>query len=110
MVLELWNRRVSRFNENNIVIKFCVHDESSLQNGGKDNIHLLNEFNALTLDNKICFTKEDYSYIGNFIWLKELTDKQLWQSHIENEYSISKKYFNIVDWLNSATAQRGSTI
>jgi uncharacterized protein (DUF1919 family) len=109
-VFELWNRRLSRFNQNNIAIKFCVHDESSLQNGGKDNIHLLNEFNAITLDNKVCFTKQDYSHIGNFIWLRELTDKQLWQSHIENEYSISKKYFNIVDWLNSATAQRGSAI
>jgi uncharacterized protein (DUF1919 family) len=109
-VLELWNRRLSRFNQNNIIVKFCVHDESSLQNGAKDNIHLLNEFNAITLDNKVCFTKQDYSHIGNFIWLRELTDKQLWQSHIENEYSISKKYFNIVDWLNSAPAQRGSAI
>jgi len=52
------------FNQNNIFIKFCVHDESSIQNGGKDNIYLLNEFNTLNLYNKICFTKEDCSYKG----------------------------------------------
>ena len=100
-VLELWKRRLSRFNHNKILIKFCVHDERSHQNGGWKNIDLLNEFNAIEINKKICFTKDDYSQIGKYIWLKELTNKEIWESHIENEYSISKKYFNVIDWLNN---------
>lgn len=99
-VLELWNRRLARFNPNNLFIKFCVHNDMSNQNGGYRNIDLLNEFDKIEMDNKICFTKNDYRQRGKYIWLRELTNKQIWESQIENQYAMSKKYLNIIDWLN----------
>lgn len=87
-VLEKWHRRVKRINWNNLYVKMSERPLCTKE--------LIELFDALDYDKKVCFTKNEYLEYKSCVWLKEMKD----MPYVQDEWVHQKKYFNIVDWLN----------
>lgn len=86
---EKWYRRTARINWENLFVKFCDRDLCTEE--------LIKEFDNLGFENKVCFTAKKYPDLKSNVWFSGYQD----QSHIENELTEYKKYFDVVDWLNN---------
>lgn len=83
-----WYRRLERINWENLFVKFSP--------GPKE--RLIKDFDALDFTSKLCVT---YSDLGNkYVWLKGLDIAKNWGCG-DNEWSVTKQYFDIIGWLNS---------
>lgn len=89
---EKWTRRKQRMNMDNLFIEFSDRDLCTKR--------LLKEFDNLPFEHKVCFTAKSYPDISCSIQLKKYENEE----HIGNIYEdsyIVKKYFNVIDWINS---------
>lgn len=93
--LEKWNRRVERINWSNIYVKFCDRDGCT-----KD---LIEEFDKLDFQNKVCFTAKPYPHLKSVVLLKNSQGLE----HVEDELTMYKRYFDVADWLNCKTGRTG---
>ena len=95
---EKWTRRCDRVdwnNNENLFFKLCDHDYC--------NIDIIEEFNDLAYRNKVFFSSRNLPHLKSTVWIKEceLLD------HVMDGYSLyfkSKKYFDVVQWLNGETS------
>ena len=81
-----WQRRLERFNWNNVFVKF----ES-------DDLECLNKFDALPFDNKIAFTRNMNSSAPSTIFLKEISDEA---PNVGRTCFVCRNYIDLVDWFN----------
>lgn len=84
---EKWEKRCKRINYSKLIIKF--NDQNLCD---EKYIHI---FSDLPYDNKICFSAKNYDFDGN-IQLKKYAKSSFVKEDIYN----SRKYFNIVDYIN----------
>ncbi|WP_042215765.1 DUF1919 domain-containing protein [Paenibacillus borealis] len=85
---EKWNRRLARFNWNNIFIKLSDRDLTSEEH--------VQRFDALTYP-KVFFSSKNTPGINSLVWFREFENS----STVDNEMLVYKKYFNAVNWLNT---------
>jgi uncharacterized protein (DUF1919 family) len=88
---EKWSRRLKRVNWDNIFVKFCDRDCLSREP--------LNEFDKLDFKHKVCFTSQFYPDLKSALWISECKN----EAHVMTGtllYESSKKYFDVVNWLN----------
>lgn len=87
-VLEKWNRRLKRFDYNNMLVKFS---DSNLCNR-----ELIIKFNNLSFKNKLCITANNYN-------LDSVVQYKVYEKigHVENEWAYDRVYINIKKILNN---------
>jgi len=88
---EKWKRRVGRINWDNIFVEFSERDMCD--------IRLIEQFDRMPFDRKVCFTARQYSQFKSTIWIEESRNDAVVPSG-RKLYKVCRKYFNIVDWLN----------
>ena len=81
-----WQRRLERFNWNNIFVKF----ES-------DDLECLNRFDTLPFENKIAFTRNVNSVAPSSICLKEISGEA---PNVGRTCFVCRKHVDLVDWFN----------
>lgn len=85
---EKWNRRTSRINWNNLRIILSENETF--------NYEILKQFDALPFNNKVCFTKDDYSEIKSSCCIEEMKEPgRLW------EVETVMKHFNITEFISA---------
>ena len=82
--VEKWTRRLSRFDKNNLVVKFCDKDQCCKEH--------IEKFDSLSFDHKVCFTTKPYPKLKSVVWLKE----QKKYNEVDFCWQISDKYWNFV--------------
>ena len=85
--LEKWNRRKTRINKNNMLVKFCDRDLCTPE--------LIKRFDALPFEHKICFTARPYPY-KSVVTLSSQLGKEM----VENEWKNYRKDVDIKKILN----------
>jgi uncharacterized protein (DUF1919 family) len=89
--LEKWNRRLKRINWDNLYVTFTDRDFCTSE--------ILQEFDSLPFQHKVCFTANNNSKIHSAVWVKD--DKnQPSVRDLYTHYHTLKKYFNFMKWLN----------
>jgi uncharacterized protein (DUF1919 family) len=88
---EKWKRRVSRINWDNIFVEFSDRDSCNLQH--------IEHFEKLQFKKKICFTAKRYPQFKSTVWIEECRNETTVPDG-KKLYTICKKYFDIIDWLN----------
>jgi uncharacterized protein (DUF1919 family) len=86
---EKWERRTKRINWDNLYVKFCDRDLFTYD--------LLEEFDRLGYRKKVAFTAKPYDHIAASVQMKEFER----ETCVDNEGKVYKKYFNVVEWLNT---------
>jgi uncharacterized protein (DUF1919 family) len=88
-----WNRRLERieWDKQNIFVQFSERALCTPE--------LIEEFDRLNFANKICFTSKNYTQFKSCIWIEECKDEP-YVVDGKQLYNISKKYFNLIDWLD----------
>ena len=95
--LNKWNRRLSRMNWNNLFISFTDRDLC--------NEEILKSFDSLPYKNKVCFTAQNYPDLKSCVQLPEFEDES-YVGDIYTNFDVSKKHFNIIDWLNGGSGKK----
>lgn len=86
-----WNKRRRRIDWDNLFVKLSLRSP--------DELPLVDRFNALPYENRICFTTFDPQGAPGCLWLKELETGSLWGAHY-NEVTVSRLHLDIVRWLD----------
>ena len=95
--LNNWNRRLSRMNWNRLFFSFTDRDLC--------NKEILKAFDCLPYKNKVCFTAQNYHDLKSCVQLPEF-ENEPYISDIYTDFDISKKHFDIIDWLNGGSGKR----
>ena len=82
-----WNRRVKRIDKNNMIVKFCDRDEATLE--------LIERFDALPFNNKVCFTAKKYLFEST-CQILEFENSQ----EVRDEWKFSEKYWSFIKHAN----------
>lgn len=88
-IIENWENRKKRINNNCIIFKFCDQNECTDD--------LICEFDKLPYENKICFTHKNFPELKSTIWIKKDRNK----SEVVRDYYKSHKYLNIIKYINN---------
>lgn len=88
-VLEKWERRKSRINYDNMIVKFSDSDPA------RDDKYI-EEFDELPFEHKVCFTGKSYPQCKDVIYMKEF--KQ--QGYAHYEWAYSYRYYDFVKHAN----------
>lgn len=88
--LDKWSRRLGRFNWNNIHVKFSDRDLATVEHAER--------FDQLSYPKKVFFSSKQIPHIKSLVWFNEYENSP----SVDNEMKVYKKYFDAVDWLNSA--------
>lgn len=86
-----WNSRVQRMNMKNLFFMFTDRDLC--------NENLLEQFDHMQFEHKVCFTARELPTIKSSIWISEYQD----QPHVGEmytEFHILKRHFDFISWLN----------
>ncbi|PWA04859.1 DUF1919 domain-containing protein [Flavobacterium psychrotolerans] len=86
-----WNKRIERINYENLFFKFS--DAYLVKEAD------LYAFDALDLDNKVCFTAKPYENLKSNIWIKDFKKSDFVLDPFKYRWQY-RKIFNIVKWLN----------
>lgn len=89
--LEKWNRRLKRFNKDNLLIKMTSHD--------KNNQGIAEMFETLPFQNKILFT-EKKTNISEEIYMNNYNEKD-YIGFSQYVHSESFKFFDLIHWLDT---------
>jgi uncharacterized protein (DUF1919 family) len=95
--LNKWNRRLSRMNWNRLFFSFTDRDLC--------NKEILKVFDCLPYKNKVCFTAKNYPDLKSCVQLPEFGDEP-YVGDIYTNFDISKKHFDIIDWLNGGSGKK----
>lgn len=87
-IKDKWNKRIKRINYDCIIFKFC--DQNSCTD------KLIEEFDKLPFENKICFTSKAYKGLKSVVYIK--SDKN--KNEVQRDYYKSHRYFNIIKYIN----------
>lgn len=82
---EKWNRRKNRIVWDNLYFKLAEKYNCTYKD--------LKQFDELPFENKLVFTKRKYDDINSAVYIPDF--------NLKKEMYNYKKYFNIVEWLNS---------
>lgn len=86
--IEKWNRRKSRINWDNILVKFTMDKDYATE-------ELLREFDDLPYLRKVCFSKFSYPNSPNCIKINKFVDNGLVM------FGLCMRKFDIVGWINN---------
>lgn len=88
-ILEKWERRKSRMNYDNMIVKFSDSDSA------RDDKYI-KEFDALPFEHKVCFTGKAFPECKSVICMKEYKN----QGYAYYEWAYSYRYYNFVKEAN----------
>ncbi len=94
--VEKWNRRLSRFDTSNLIVKFSDKELCTEE--------LIKEFDSLPYRNKVCFTSKPYPQYSSVVWLKEQSNLY----EVDHCWRISDKYWSFVSHSNQLIGVRTS--
>lgn len=83
-----WLRRVDRMNFEKLVFKFS--------DGDKFEDSMAKRFDALDFKNKVCFSSKKFDDLKSVVYLEKFKN----DSRVRDEWKISKKEFNSIDFIN----------
>jgi uncharacterized protein (DUF1919 family) len=83
-----WDRRIERINLKKLIFKFS--------DGNLSTDKLIEEFDNLAYNNKICFTSKPYPKLKSVVYMDRFKDK----SRVDLEWKYDKKYINIHKFIN----------
>src|SRR5690606_34022267 len=89
---EKWERRKKRINWNNLIVKFndqnlCTDD-------------LIEEFDKMDFQNKLCFTSKPYKKLNSVIFFEEYENEPYVLN--DTKKKIYKKYLNTTRYINNS--------
>jgi len=96
---EKWVTRCARINLNRIFVAFTDRDLCT-----PDHLY---EFDHLEFAYKVAFTAQAYPRLNSVIWLPEYAGQPN-IGDIFTDYYISKRHFDVINWLNGGTGKLGS--
>ena len=96
-VLEKWQRRLSRLDYNNLIVKFSDTDECSDA--------LVEEFDKMQFEHKICFTGKPYPCLKSVKFMKEYAINGC----VHYEWAYSYRYYNFVKEANRIMQRESSS-
>lgn len=95
--LNKWNKRLSRMNWDSLFFSFTDRDLC--------NEEILKTFDSLPYEQKVCFTAKEYPVFSSCVYLLEFKDEPF-VGDIYTNFDITKKYFDIIDWLNGGNGKK----
>lgn len=93
-----WFRRLERIDwePENIFLKFCDHGLCTEQ--------LIRDFERLCFPHKVCFTSKHYPELKSTVWIEECRNEP-YVVDGASLYSVGRKYFDAIDWLNGGSGR-----
>lgn len=88
-VLSKWERRKSRVDYNNMIVKFSDSDPAR-------DVKYVEEFDRLPFPNKVCFAGKPFHSCKSVIFMKEFKS----QGFVFSEWAYSYRYYNFVKKAN----------
>jgi len=92
-----WSRRIERMNMDNLFVTFTDRDFCTEA--------LLNQFDRMEYQHKVCFTAKKYPSVKSSVWVNEYKNEPQ-VGDLYTEYYNLKKHFDFVDWLNGGTGRK----
>ncbi len=97
---EKWKRRMRRMDSHRENIFFMMSERDGCTPA------MIKNFDAVDFQNKVCFTARNYPEIRSSVWIKECQNESCVPDGAQL-YQTCKKYFDVINWLNTGSGRVG---